>query len=69
MKIKPTLMEETKKLLLTRSITITTEMIAKEVGKTRQWVNKFGAGLIADPSVNAIEKMNIYLKSVLNNDR
>jgi hypothetical protein len=69
MKIKPTLMEETKKLLLTRSITISTEMIAKEVGKTRQWVNKFAAGLILDPSVNAIEKMNIYLKSVRDNDR
>jgi hypothetical protein len=55
-----TLLQETISLL--KADTRTRDVIARETDLGRDWLSKLAQGLIDDPGVNKIEKLNAYLK-------
>jgi hypothetical protein len=57
-----TFRDETRQLLISRPFNLTIKMIAKEIKRTPQWVNKFARGKEPNPGVVTIETLNAFLK-------
>ena len=55
-----TLLQETRELLKADKRTL--GEIAKGAGLGREWLSKLSRGLIPDPGVNKIERLNAFLK-------
>lgn len=53
--------DETISLLRNRPASLTTDMIAEQLGVTRSWLNLLVAGKIQNPGVVHIENLNKFL--------
>ena len=53
--------DKTKYLFLNRPACLTIESMSKDLNISPQWLRAFGRGAIANPGVNTVEKINLYL--------
>ena len=57
----PILATRTREALADRPRSLTYDRIAQDIDVSKRWLEQFAAGVVANPSVNTVERLYTYL--------